>query len=574
MHSWTAFLPRAVFGVVSLVSCLGISLSTARAGTLAPPPAAPMVVLAGADTSTTKVLPDSLAGITTDTGTFAVGPANYSRYSDPWLCEQAVGREIYVGRWKSEVRHWVDTLMDRTRDTLPARAVQAARKCSARFSVTSIPNQDLDVLIQLKLQAGQDSLALMGLDRYVKEIAKKENRTQGEYYYVNTLLEAEPARITEALAHVAKIDSEYPTSWALRDTLHGELLRYFSSDFASWGNQYQFRDTALLRREAERIITMGQGMHHTAVSVKDKEAWKLLIQYAFAELMRLDATESSGVPLDVVNTVVQRAKHYFLTYFGESNSAGGRATVLQVPRGSMINTPSVELTANTPDTLVAIAMNWVLEGQIYKAGMLGPVAPRPPVPEFWFPLTAGDSIRPERGRLSTFSMDEPKLQLDINPAVEEVWSRQNKFKAGVKYTIIVPITGHNGFAGALSPEEEAETDRWYFQDYLRWPVNVAVVRELFDSLPQPDGRMYKVTEKLCPYYGYSQAPNGAMTPDSPTDLFSTITHCHKDQWTPFSVGPANETNVVFAPDWWVMAHRMPPFAAPQGPLPSAVSKIK
>jgi hypothetical protein len=48
---------------------------------------------------------------------------------------------------------------------------------------------------------------------------------------------------------------------------------------------------------------------------------------------------------------------------------------------------------------------------------------------------------------------------------------------------------------ALSPQEEAERLRWYFLDYLKLPVTLAVVERPVGSLPAPDGRQWR--PRLC-----------------------------------------------------------------------------
>jgi hypothetical protein len=77
---------------------------------------------------------------------------------------------------------------------------------------------------------------------------------------------------------------------------------------------------------------------------------------------------------------------------------------------------------------------------------------------------------------------------------------------GPRLQIVLVATTHGNAIRSLplSTQQEVERIRWYFLDYLKLPVTLAVIERPIKSVPAPDGRQYQ--RSLC-----SQGPKD---PDS------------------------------------------------------------
>ena len=109
---------------------------------------------------TGPVLPVSLAGITTDTGAFAAGHQEFSRYTSPLWCVDAATSASQTARSNLTTVGILDTLQDVAADTFGLGEVRrVAQACGARFTFANTEAKYLPALFQVAWAAQNDSLA-------------------------------------------------------------------------------------------------------------------------------------------------------------------------------------------------------------------------------------------------------------------------------------------------------------------------------------------------------------------------------------------------------------------------------
>ena len=121
----------------------------------------PTILAAQSHSAQQQGVPDSLAMITTDTGAFAPGYKDYSRYLIPELCVAAARNAGDVMTRPLATQIWLATIRDYApeQDSLPTRVSQIARACGAHFTVEKTDEENLPALFNLALLERNDSLA-------------------------------------------------------------------------------------------------------------------------------------------------------------------------------------------------------------------------------------------------------------------------------------------------------------------------------------------------------------------------------------------------------------------------------
>lgn len=138
-----------------------------------------------------------------------VFPANtdvFARYITPGQCRQAAGRLLRL--------YWRDKRPDTVvyapaTDSVPAPVVRAVRACVARFSVGTVPADELRSLAQLYLWTGQDTLARQTFDRLM-EARRAESATERGWQlwlWINAALSVRPARTELVRVYLARLDA-------------------------------------------------------------------------------------------------------------------------------------------------------------------------------------------------------------------------------------------------------------------------------------------------------------------------------------------------------------------------------
>jgi hypothetical protein len=173
-----------------------------------------------------------LETITTDTGAFAPGRRDFTRYTVPALCLIAA-RDVQRIARRSVVANvaQVEGL-----DTIAAgQTATMARRCAARFTVAGTATRDLPILFELALYAQNDSLA-----RAVAERWDDPGDAVGLYLDFDFMPAAE--------AVVAQVDARGPSARREQILMHDQLLVGFEL----------LHDTAGLRREIGRVLILAR----------------------------------------------------------------------------------------------------------------------------------------------------------------------------------------------------------------------------------------------------------------------------------------------------------------------------
>ena len=120
---------------------------------------------------TGPVISVALAGITTDTGSFALGHQEFSRYTTPLSCVAAATWASQAARMNAAVRTILDTLQDASADTIGLGEVRrVAQACGARFTLANTEAKYWPALFQLAWAAQNDSFAHAVFTRMVQTL--------------------------------------------------------------------------------------------------------------------------------------------------------------------------------------------------------------------------------------------------------------------------------------------------------------------------------------------------------------------------------------------------------------------
>jgi hypothetical protein len=415
----------------------------------------------------------SLATITTDTGDLAPGNTEFSRFTAPGMCVGAVHMMRDVARRSiaqqvQQVLH--DTIM--VGDTLPPAAVAVARRCMARFHVPTIPAATLPDLFTLALQAGADSVAQAVVARQLTVAADVAAKTDVLQAAVDGYLTAQPTRWAAATAAVAQIDASTVTA-DKKLLAHHALLSYA---VRHW-------DVPLITTEAARLIAIG----HSAPLAEVQYAWEPIL-WAYAALGSVAYVEAP----DSVMAVMARAKADLGRYPPADACPSGHtlSSLIMLTHFKEIPVDKVR------DVLLPF------NARQYAGKPLPPVTA-----SYWYPKPP-DRWPPGKGRVSLvvyggYEMgrcarsDEGLLNgsLSTNYGCRilytwlPVWAQ--RYGEQLDMTLISPEEGTAARSVTLSPAAEADSVRWFYQEYLQLPVRIGVVRTALRQLPGVDGRVQR-----------------------------------------------------------------------------------
>jgi hypothetical protein len=411
---------------------------------------------------------DSLSGITTDTGAFAPGGRDFSRFTLPEQCVGAVQEATDDARHSLAVRYRLLTLQDSAPelDTLPQAAVRIARACGARFALAQTAPTDLPSLFTLALMQGNDTLANAVLHRQLSAATTPDTQEAVLADAVWRYLTAEPARVAAAEVACAVADSIAKKHQENSLPVHDTLLSYARRTF----------NRPLIRRVANRIIDMG----HVVPFAKIQYQYQPLVA-AYSALLEVAFFESP----DSLTAITQRAKADL------SRFPPGR----QFPPGYGY----AGWAANYKKATIEEIKNGLLG---FDPGTRAGGAELPPIEAaYWFPAKV--PAWPPRGHVSLLIYDRSVpgcVRGDMNILIYPLhgcgmihtylpqWTAQYG-SAGFDLTMIVNTKGYAVRSIALSPAAEADTIAWYLRTYRKLPATVAVVQSAVRwQVPLPDGR--------------------------------------------------------------------------------------
>jgi hypothetical protein len=400
-----------------------------------------------------------LSTITTDTGDFAPGNREFSRFSSPAMCLGAVdvARATLRRSVASQVNHVLrDTVFGG--ETLPAGAVAVARTCLRRFAVATISARDLPDMFTLALQAGQDSIAHAGVTRQLALASDGAGRIAILQQSITGYLQAEPSRVAAAEAAVARIDAVGPSIQVARLTAHGLLLTFATSSF----------NVAVMRREADQIITLA---HDGSGATLAQEYQPLVDAYAaLASIAYVEAPDS-------VMAVLTRAKH----------------DLARIPPG-----PSGTNFQTVP---VSELRNWLLpfNADQYAGQPLPPMTAaywRPRPPTSWPPGNGRVSLVVYGGWImnrcvrSDEGLLRGALYMGYGCQALYSWLPQwvHTYGDRLAITLVAEARGRAIRSLSLSPAQEADSLQWFYRDYLKLPLTVGMIVGSVRNLAAVDGR--------------------------------------------------------------------------------------
>ena len=407
--------------------------------------------------------PDSVPNATTDTGALAPGHKTFTRYGTPGLCLSAALNAADILRHSATAQERLNSVLDvaPARDTLPAGVVAVARACGAHMTVGGTQAQDLPDLFTLALLEQNDVLARAALQRHVASAATAAARNTIFLSAVGEYLSAEPARVAAAETTLTQIDALGPTAAVMQLAAHDSLLLFASATF----------DTVQMQRQAERMIALNHGGPDQLAKIRYVvDAYEALGEIAYFNHP------------DVLPALAARAKqdlHQLPKY--------ANATLTQV-------------------------QDWLIPGELRQARDKG----RQPLPieaSYWFPkpLSAWPSDGSHISLVIDGGMwtrdclhedDHFLIPLRSDEDCGQIASRLRRWMAqygtrGLQVIIAANTQGHAVRSVSVPPAEEAQIIGWYFRDYLKLPVTVAITESAIEQLPAPDGRLrYTDTTRL------------------------------------------------------------------------------
>jgi hypothetical protein len=418
------------------------------------------------DTATGPTLPRELATITTDTGAFAPGHRDWSRYTTLEMCLAAVVHTRDVLRRSIEAQAAAD-LLSRTpeRDTLPREAVQIARACGRRFTLAQVAPKDLDLLFTLALYANDDSLAHATWERRVAAATTDSARAEILSETLQGYLAAEPARLSATADVVDRLDALGPSALMAR-----LRARYALQTFCLTAGQW-----ACLRHAAEQSVTLAQDLPTAAFSAGGSYVTWAAFQ-AIARQMMLHAPDSVPVLAKRLRQFATRPG--YAHYLQQCNPrSAGCLTMLAGPPRPFDLLAALDLGSDTARRTVA--------PQVQAA--------------YWFPAAGRDTVHPAPGMVSIV------VQVPANCFVwigliegycDHVYAAVRSWLAtyGAEHVdvtmVVTPVRGQFE-DDPMSSADAARRVRWFFQTHLRLPVTVAVrPAPVEQQMPAPDRRWY------------------------------------------------------------------------------------
>jgi hypothetical protein len=422
--------------------------------------------LLGGDSLNTAT--DDRVRSTTDTGAFASGNVDFSRFSLPGECVGAAMQARVVARRALSVQYHLIFLRDTAPelDSLPARVVAIARSCGSHFTVSQVDPNDLHDLFTLALIEGKDSMARAIVGRRLALASDANARQRVLADVVAGYVAAEPARLDAADQAATQADS-----FAMREhtnslPAHQPLLDVARNSF----------DRQRIVHEAQRMIRLGQMLDFQAIRYGDLPliyAWTRRLEVAFVDTP------------DSVLVLAQEAKTDLGRFpLGSHWPAGIPYRLVQTfdfKNATPVQIRNLLLPFNTDRYKVGDTLPPVRATYWYPAS---PTA-WPPQEQLLLVVYGGRMMNCARSKLLRTALYDDCAPLHTYlPA----WKAQYD-SLGFALMLVAQTAGYAVRSEPLAPAMEADTLNWYFRTYLRLPVTLGVVQQaVTDS--DPDGRRW------------------------------------------------------------------------------------
>lgn len=509
-----------------------------------------------------------LATITTDTGAFAPGHRDFSRYDTPGLCRAAARWTYTVARLSNEAQLRRDTLL--RNDTTGAGVTAAvARACGARFTLANTTSQQRMDLFDLALYEQNDALSLATLTTLVANAKTVEQRDVYWTDATRTYLQFGQVAAAETVA--ARVGAQGPAARMAQLAAHDQLRDFYD----------ERGDTVRVHQEAEQGIAQGRKR------VAHEPSYSYVLE-GYRDLMRL-AVEARS---DSLAAIAGRAQHDLSAFL-----AADQQGLLPRDRG--------DWGRFSLDTVISrLAPVWYTYVR-YGGGKPAPLLQT----VYLFPPPGSgsrDTVRPVPGKVNLICLGG--IPTTFGQMVHG-WGQRSGYTlaahlrrwlgmygaAGLEVTIVRAAQGYDlwdeedGPIGPrtrvfATPTEEAQYWRWYDQVYQQVPATVAVQIKHSTWLPAPDGRRLTESDLQLDQYLLNKnddlhvdAGTCAIIARNGTILYAGHGEGYSYTGSPYlgaQVGEHNMFDVVLRWLFTAPGASSPPMAAPAiGPIHVAPSAL-
>lgn len=452
---------------------------------------------------------DSLTTITTDTGALAPGDRDFSRYSNLALCLLADLRERTLLRSNVTASAVLDTLHDLQTDTVATKRVAAvAQACGGtRLTVTGTPSLELPFLTLVALDAGDDSVSLAAALRFAAAAPDTTHMLQTLDWAERTFLyDVPPARVALAETVVTRIDALGPSATFAQMAAHARLLNFWMAA----------RNYPRAAAEAERILVT---RHRVTSPLAPPDAGRGdgNVLNAYRALM----ARAFWARTDSLATIARRAQADIRQWLVDPRRERDFADLSKEPVDSVVLDLAPGLyralasRRHPPPPDTTGCWNY---GRGHDCSYLEGRELIPLQADAWFPAAGVDTVQPVPGKVTlevgadgwcTIAYkvgEEEHCFAPIATAIRRWLARYGA--AGLTVTVVIATGDETLMDGAVLPGQFAARARWYFQDYLRLPVTVAVEYSKYVYLPLPDGRRERGDKTQFQQYHFPLAING------------------------------------------------------------------
>lgn len=459
-----------------------------------------------------------------DTATLTTARTDFSRYRSPAFCAAAAHAVRDAIQRGADFRVYVALHFGAVPpgDSSAARAATVARACGARFTIANTPPSQLLDLLDLATVAQNDSLARAVAQRlFTAGLGLDHASGKAEQLAVNDSgLEAVvPPAIYAAL-------STLPRRTSILETLAEQIAASSYSNRHYWGmviwsavlwDAAQSFDRRRMRDAAGQILALVKSAVHEPlffappniappnIPVPPEALQTLLtpfvpangdqmIQYAYDELAAIAA-------IDAPDSIA-------------ALGAAEAALVNALPNAPRFPGPRHPVEASGMADQLSMRIRNLALADVGKPATV-------PHPDRWYPAP------PETGHVTIIVSEliDPSNPMDLSAGTcfaptntlyaasfnclvwPHLWIADwlHAYGAAGLHIVVLDQTWGTFLETPLPASEEADTLRWFWQDYLKLPITLGLVERTFKApLPAPDGRVSPnlYTEpSLLPYMG-------------------------------------------------------------------------
>ena len=431
----------------------------------------------------------SNAPVATDSGMYAAGRTDFSRYTTPGFCRAAAENALHQAR-----RTLADQVLGNTLaiDTVGLTTVaHLARMCGARFTMANTPDWGREALFMLAIYEQNDELALTILSRAIQA-----GQTDQWGYGMGQFLKFGRLALAESL--LKRVDALGSQSAPLQLDLHTEVRNLY----VGIGT-----DTNRVEHEDRSIVQEAMQRRQEPVA---SGSWYGSVLEAYRDLMHL------SVPYDTAH--MQMLAHQAQADLGMfSLEEQTKALEDKIRLGIDVTRDRGEWHAFPIDTVISrLAPAW------YAGIRYGSRKAAPPLhADFWWPAPGtGTKVPPIPipGKINLIC-GGGKLRHRVNNDFYASYQQANHLgqwiaqygHAGLSVTVLRAAVGlisanreddfdvGEATQNVFVPDSAAEAEfwRWFDQDYHRLGAIEAVqVIRAMRWLPSPDGRKLTVAERI------------------------------------------------------------------------------